>query len=416
MTNSAEGRVLHPKSDWFRSLGFGLFIHWGPYSVLGRGEWAIQDERYPIAEYDEVTRRFTASAFDPEAWVALAKAAGMRYLVLTTCHGDGYCLFNTSTYERNAVAMTPGRDLVAEFVRACRDENMGVGFYYGMSNWYEFYKHFGAYRAESALHTKPETRDKWRELMQMKHDQIRELLTNYGPVDILWLDDTPAIPESYEAEKLYAMVRELQPDCMIGENSRNCGKGDFDVSEERWLDEVTARPWEVCMPLAIRWGYHQGDSDYKSVQTLLRMVRRCVLWGGNFLLNTGPYEDGRMQPEQEAILRELGRWFDTHRHTIWGCRPLPTGHAEWGEATSYDGTHLFIHVDRWMGSHWTYTGLKNKVISAELVGTGQKIAFRQSDPARVTFEDLPGDAPSPHGNVIALKVEGEPDIEPWLRF
>ncbi len=407
----------HPRASWFRSLGFGLFIHWGPFSVLGRGEWSIADERIPLDEYDRIVLEFKAENYDPRRWVALARSAGMRYLTLTACHGNGYCLFDTKTYDRNAVKGAPGRDLVREFVDACREGGMAVGLYYSLTNWYEYYKRFGAYRAVSNPLENPMHRESWRELVAMQREQIRELLTNYGDIDIFWLDDTPHVPESYDAEGLYEMIRTLQPGCLVGENNRNCGHGDFDISEERFLDRVPERPWEVCMPMAIRWSYQPSDTNYKSVATLLGMLRRCVLWKGNFLLNTGPYADGAMQPAQERILHELGDWLRKYGKALWGCQPLIPGHLEWGEVVTWDGAGtVYLHVDRWFGPTWTFSGLENRVLHVEVMGTGQPVRFSQSEPHRLTFLDLPEHAPDAHCSVIALKIHGTPVMRPWVDF
>ncbi len=414
MSDARRPSTLHPRTDWFRDLGFGMFIHWGPYSVLGRGEWAIHDERIPPEEYDEITRRFTASKFDARAWVELAKAAGMKYIVLTTCHGDGYCLFGTKACARNSVDMTPKRDLVREYVEACREGGLGVGFYYGMTTWYENAKRFGTFDIRSNPLENPARREGWKSLMAMKYALLRDILSNYGPIDILWLDDLPHVGESYDAEGMYRMVREFQPNCMLGENTRGCGNGDFDIAEERFLDSPPERPWELCMPIAVRWGYHRGDTDYKSIRHILSLLRRCASGRGNLLLNTGPYEDGRMQPEQEKILRTVGAWLKQQGQSVFGCKSVFPGHAEWGDAASTDGKYLYLHVDRWMGEQWACGGLQNQVRSATLLSTGEPVAFEQQAPNRIIFSGLPLDPPDPNCNVFAIETEGKPDLHPWM--
>lgn len=416
MSEARKPSKPHPRAEWFRNLGFGLFIHWGPFSVLGRGEWSIADERIPPEEYDKIDAEFRAEHYDPEQWVELAKASQMKYLTLTACHGNGYCLFNTSTYHRNAVSGSPKRDLVDAFVKACRRHGMGVGLYYSMTNWYEFFKRFGGYRVVSNPRANATSRPAWDDLIQMKFSQIRELLLNYSP-DILWLDDMPKIPESYDADGLYRMIREVSPDCLVGENTRNCGNGDFDISEERFLDHIPERPWEVCMPLATRWSYQATDTNFKSVQTLLGMLRRCMLWGGNFLLNTGPLPDGRMQPCQETVLRQLGDWLSKYEHTIRGCKPLDPGHLEWGEIVTWDGKDkVYLHVDRWFGKSWSFCGLKNKVLRARVLGVETNVTYRQVEPDRLIFETLPESPPDPFCNIIELTIDGKPQLEPWLSF
>ncbi len=409
-----QGKAFQDSVNWFRNLHFGMFIHWGPYSVLRRGEWAIQDERIPLEEYDEIARQFTASRYDPRQWVALAKEAGMRYLVLTARHGDGYCLYRSEHNPRNSFTQTPHRDLVRDFVKACREEGMGIGLYFGLSNWYEHFRRFGAYQVFSDLRQNPTHSQSWKELWQSNRAQLRELLTSYGEIDILWFDDAPLVGESFDAAGLEVMARQLQPGILI--NNRGRTPGDFDISEEKFERLDPMRPWEVCMPLAIRWGNHRGDNDYKSVATLIRMIRTPIIQGGNFLLNVGPYEDGTIPEKQIHLIREVGNWLRIQGESIFGCEGILAAHAEWGDWITHKNGTVYVHLDRWMGPRFCFAGLRNQVKSAVLLSNGSRVDFIQSHPDRLVFSGLPENPPDPHCNVIALEIEGTPVFDTLLKI
>jgi alpha-L-fucosidase len=410
-----QGQVhVHPRSAWYRQLGFGMFIHWGPYSALGHGEWALHDERIPLAEYDEIARNFTARNYDPRNWVRLAKEAGMKYLVLTARHCDGYCLWDSKAEERNAVRGTPGRDLIKEFVAACREGGMGVGFYYSLWNWYQEYQTFQGFASAGwNPDNSPEVNEKLKPIVDRAHAEIRELLTGYGPIDILWFDcELPSDPQVSRIDELFQMIRTLQPDCLV--SNRGSGYGDFATPEQQIESDQGGRPWETCMTIADRWGYSMGDTNYKSTVQLLRTLRMCAIQGGNFLLNVGPYADGTIPYEQARRLREIGEWLRVHGQSFFGARFYPAGHCEWGGYCSFDGEFLYLPIDRWCGREFVCVGLQNRILSARLLTTGQELRFDQVTPYRAIFHDLPEQPPDPRGAVIACKIEGEPKFVPLL--
>lgn len=405
-------RSGNPRTDWFRNLGLGLFIHWGPYSLLGHGEWAIHDERIPLDEYDAICNGFTAQDYNPRRWAEWAAGIGVKYMMLTACHGDGFCLFDTDSTERNSVRMGPGRDLVAEYVEACREVGLGVGLYCSLSNWYENYNRLGAYITASNLLENPRYRDPWREIVEIKHQQIKELITGYGEVDILWLDDPPSVPESYHYLELESMIRAFQPNILI--NNRGKFPGDFEVCEERLASGEASHPFEVCMPIAHRWGHHRGDKNYKTSKTLVSMLSQTVAGRGNFLVNVGPTAEGIIPEQQVGRVEEMGQWFLANQASLRNVRVVNPEHAEWGELLTCSGNTLYVHVERWISPTFAFCGLRNKVKRVSVLATGQDIDFEQRDPDRLVMRNLPGDPPSDLCTVIAIEFEGELDYVPIL--
>ncbi len=259
---SAQERDQQRRLKWFRDARFGMFVHWGLYSQLGRHEWVMNRERIPVEEYELLADTWKPGKWPARKWAKLAKQAGQRYMVLTTKHHEGFCLFNSELTDYNAVKRGPGRDLVAEFVEACRAEGLRVGFYYSLMDWHH---------PDGARCAKNEKAR--RRFVDYIHGQIRELLTNYGKIDIMWYDVAwPLDAEGWESEKMNKMVLELQPDIIM--NNRNKLPGDFGTPEQRIVPEKGTRMWEACMTFNESWGYTPIDTNYKSAWDIVR--RRYV--------------------------------------------------------------------------------------------------------------------------------------------
>ncbi|MBJ6361150.1 alpha-L-fucosidase [Paenibacillus sp. GCM10012307] len=349
------------KMQWFRDGKFGMFIHWGLYSLLGRGEWVMFNERMAAEQYAELAKQFDASGFDPKAWARTAKEAGMKYMVLTTKHHDGFALFQTEASAFNSVNSAAGRDLVAEYVEACRSEGLKVGFYYSPMDWRFPGYFFPEMYISSAL-----------EMKEQCWTQIRELMSNYGKIDMLWYDgewlahggihyDT-RIPgwitnkewmhdETYfkvnyfwESERLNAMVRELQPDIMI--NNRSGWEGDF-VVRERSIGEIrTDKPWDSCDCLADSWGW-MPDRQMLSLRQLVDRFIRIVTRDGTFLLNVGPQGAGEIEAAQAERLKQMGDWLARYGESVYGTRGGPFLPAAWGGSVYRDST-VYLHITEWV--------------------------------------------------------------------
>ncbi len=353
---------------WFTQARFGLFIHWGPYSALGRGEWVRSEEEMPRAVYDATLPAFDASAFAPTAWARAAKDAGIRYAVLTAKHHDGFCLFDSDLTDYKATNFGPGRDLVRAFLEAFRAEGIRVGLYYSLLDWqHPDYPHHGD--GNHPLRNDPaqgnENRDFSRYLSYL-HGQVEELCTRYGKIDLFWFDYSydDLRGEAWRASQLVRMIRRYQPDALIDSRLEVSGEGfrassllreepkpysgDF-LSPEQIIppgeirDEIgRTAVWESCATMNGHWGYCAEDRAFKPAALLVRKLVECVSKGGNFLLNVGPDAHGRIPAESLAILRDIGAWMHRNGESIYGCGSAGLPRPEYGRLTKR-GNRLYYH-------------------------------------------------------------------------
>src|SRR6266705_6631742 len=274
------------RMQWWHAAKFGMFIHWGLYSTLSRHEWVMENEGIPVSEYERLAPQFKPIPNAARAWARLAKNAGMKYMVMTTKHHEGFCNFDTKLTDYCAPKQGPGRDLVREYVDAARAEGLRFGFYYSLMDWH----HPDGARCK----TDEAARKRFVEYI---HGQVRELMTNYGKVDILWYDVAwPLDAKGWESVEMNQMGRKLQPDIIM--NNRSKIAEDFDTPEQR-IDASPNRPWESCMTLNDSWGYHASDNAWKTPTTVIRNLITCARDGGNYLLNIGPKPD-RSIPEESV--------------------------------------------------------------------------------------------------------------------
>jgi alpha-L-fucosidase len=379
---------------WWHEARFGMFIHWGLYSVLGRHEWAMEEEGIPIAEYQLLANRFTPPPNAARAWARLAKQAGQKYMVMTTKHHEGFCHFNTRYTDYCAPKQACGRDLVKEFVEAVRGEGLRVGFYHSLMDWH----HPDGARC---LHDEAARR----RFVDYVHGEIRELMTNYGKIDVLWYDvDWPLNAAHWESEKMNKMVFELQPDIIV--NNRNGLPGDFSTPEQEISAAEGGRAWESCMTMNDSWGYQAADDAWKTPKQIVRNLALCARDGGNYLLNIGPRADGSIPEDSVGILTAVGRWMERNGQTIYQTEPCRVHASEFAGFTR-KGNTLYMHVHFWPGETVALGGLVNKVLSAKLFATGQPVEFEQEQ-FRVRFKGLPKSAPDDPVTVLAIECDSEP--------
>jgi alpha-L-fucosidase len=392
-SSASEDATRARRMQWWHEARFGMFIHFGLYSALGRHEWVMENEGIPVAEYEQVAKRFNPKPNAARAWAKLAKQAGQKYMVMTSKHHEGFCNFDTKLTNYCAPKQGPGRDLVREYVEAARAEGLRFGFYYSLMDWH----HPDGARC---LHNE----DARKRFVEYTHGLIRELMTNYGKVDVLWYDvDWPLDARGWESERMNKMVFELQPDILV--NNRNGLPGDFSTPEQ----EITADPhhaWESCMTLNESWGYHAADDAWKNAKTIVRNLAYCAHDGGNYLLNIGPKPDGSIPEESVRVLTEVGRWMSRNGesiHTLDRCQPHRSNYA----AFTRKGNTLYMHVYFWPGDTVSLGGLKPRVKAARLLATGQSVKFQQ-DRFRVRFTGLPAEPPDHPVTTIAIECDSEP--------
>ena len=383
---------------WFHEARFGMFIHWGLYALLKRGEWVMYTERMTPEEYAPLAQQFNPENYRPAEWADLAARAGMRYMVLTTRHHDGFCLFDSHASDFTAPKSAAGRDLVAEYAEAARARGLKVGFYYSLGDW-RFCDRPGSWLVP------PENRDA---VVGQAHAQVRELMSNYGKVDILWYDggatppDYPGGAAAYwEAEKLNAMARSLQPHILI--NNRSGLPEDLDTPEQHVKASDTGRGWESCMTMdALWWGYFEHAMDWKTVPQLVGHLVAAAAGEGNFLLNVGPRPDGTIREEEAERLLGIGRWLEANGEAIYGSRRAPFSDWYLGPTTAV-GDHVYWCMTRYPGPETVLPPLNGwKVRSASLLATGEPLTL-QDEGDRARLLGLPPTPPDP--NCVVVKLE-----------
>jgi alpha-L-fucosidase len=382
------------RMKWWHDAKFGMFIHFGLYAAHARHEWAMEMEAIPVAEYQKFTAGFKPAPGSPRKWAQLAKAAGMKYMVLTSKHHEGFCNWDTKLTNYNAMQFGPKRDVIREYVEAARAEGLRVGFYYSLMDWH----HPDGARCQ----TDPAAR---RRFVDYTHGLIRELMTNYGKIDVLWYDVSwPLDAEGWESEKMNQMVFGLQPDIIV--NNRNRLPGDFSTPEQTIKAEAGGRAWESCMTLNDSWGFQRADDNWKTPRTVIRNLITCARDGGNYLLNIGPEPDGSIPPESAAVLSAVGDWMKTGGATIYAAEPCQVSRNAYANFTR-KGNTLYMHVHFWPGTDVSISGLKQKVLSAKILKTGQSANVAQ-DGFRTHVTGLPATAPDAPVTTIVLECDGAP--------
>jgi alpha-L-fucosidase len=364
-----------------------------------------------VPQYEQLAKIFKPQPNAARAWAKLAKQAGQKYMVMTTKHHEGFCNWDTKLTNYCAPKQGPGRDLVAEYVEAARAEGLRVGFYYSLMDWH----HPDGARCA----TDEAARQRF---VEYTHGLIRELLTNYGKIDVLWYDvDWPLTAEQWESKKMNEMVFKLQPDIIV--NNRNGLPGDFSTPEQTIRAERGGRAWESCMTMNNSWGYTPADDDWKNSKTIVRNLVTCARGGGNYLLNIGPKPDGSVPEQSVSVLTEVGHWMDKNGPTIYEADPCNArGHTFAGYTRK--GNTLYIHVHFWpaqtIGTQAleyykpptvvAIGGMRSKIKAARLYASGKKVDFVQDD-ISVRFTGLPHDAPDHPVTVIEAECESEPAID-----
>ncbi|GAA3539990.1 alpha-L-fucosidase [Kribbella ginsengisoli] len=390
---------------WFRHDRFGMFIHWGLYALPARHEWVKNRERMTDAQYDRYFERFDPDLYDPREWARSARGAGMRYVVLTTKHHDGFCLWDSALTEYKVTNTPYGRDLLQPFVEACRAEGLKVGFYHSLIDWHHpSFPIDGVHPQRDDEEAKKQPRDiaAYRTYL---HGQVRELLTDFGQIDYLFFDFSYAGrsdlwwggkgAEDWGSEELLAMVRELQPDILV--NDRTGLPGDFVTPEQYQPAGPMEGPdgpiaWEACQTLNGSWGYDRDNFDYKSPDLLVRMLIDGVSKDGNLLLNVGPTGRGLIDPIAEGTLQAIGDWMRLHERSIRGAGASQYAAPPDARYTQ-NGDRLYLHLFSWPFKHVHLPDLAGQVSYAQLLSDASEIHLIEPDPSRVAENTQPGAQP-----------------------
>lgn len=380
--------------QWWRDAKFGLFVHWGPVSLKGTEIGWSRGASVPIEEYDSLYRRFNPTNFDAAAWVQTALDAGMKYVVLTSKHHDGFCLWDTKLTAYNVMNTPFHRDVVEELATACRKQDLVFGTYHSICDWRHPEYPLGSPGGKSP---KPSP-DLARYNAYLK-GQVAELIQNYGPLGMMWFDgewESPWTPE--RGLDLYRHCRRLQPSILVnnrvgkgragmeGTTTAGAFAGDFDTPEQRVGNFQTHRPWESCITICQQWAW-KPDDKLKSLRECVQTLVRTVGGDGNLLLNVGPMPDGRIEPRQVERLREIGQWLKENGRSIYGTRGGPFRPGPWGVST-HGGNTIYVHVLDWGGQESiALPALDGSVEEASLLGGGRAVV--QATSGGVTIQVAP---------------------------
>lgn len=409
--------------QWFQQARFGMFIHWGLYSVAAGewkgqkcGEWMLMSSDIPAEEYEKLAQKFNPEKYDADRWVSTAKAAGMKYLVITAKHHEGFCLFDTKHTDYNIVKASPyGRDPIKPLAQACKKHGVKLCIYYSVKDW-----HHPQYPREATartkrhpegFHSRPNPQADYLKYLDYMQEQLRELLTHYGPVGILWFD-WGIMPEGdvylKRAAKIGEMIGKLQPACLV--NNRFGGiKGDYGTPEQRIPGGTQKQAFETCMTLNNSWGYAKHDRNWKDAATVVHNLVDIVQKGGNYLLNVGPTAQGVIPAEAVKIIKRVGRWLKVNGESVYGAG---TGsiHTSWlediGAVTARTG-RLYLHVLKWPADRklFLYDFKKKRLLKAYLLADSKKKPLKAEVHSCSLTLHLPKSAPDPLDSVVTVEFK-----------
>ncbi len=433
------------RMQWWREARFGMFIHWGPYSVLGgvynghqqlRGgaEWIMNRCKIPVAEYQKYTSTFNPVKYDPEAWVLLAKQAGMKYIIITAKHHDGFAMFKSKASKFNIADFTHyGKDVLDALATACRKHNMKLGFYYSQAQdwnnpggsvarkaasegWLNpDSARIDAFTAANKGHWDPAqmTRSMDDYIDQVAIPQVRELMSNYGDVAVLWWDTPTNMTDAY-ATKLQALLK-LQPNIITNDRLKRPNfPGDTGTPEQKipGQNELDGKDWETCMTMGSSWGYKSWDTNWKTPEKLIRNLCDIASKGGNYLLNIGPDALGQIPEPSIESLKAIGLWMKTNSEAIYATKASPLGTLSWGRCTQKTeggNTILYFSVFEWpKDGKILIPGVAQPIISGKILADKSSLKTKSSSDGLVI--SVPAEAPDVIATVIKVTLKGKVNL------
>jgi alpha-L-fucosidase len=402
-----------PSQRWFRDAKFGMFIHWGVYSVLADGEWVMNQKKIPVSEYEKLPAKFNPTEFDAAEWVALAKAAGMKYITITSKHHDGFAMFATKQSDWNIVDRTPWKkDPIKMLADECQKQGIKLFFYHSQLDWHHP-DYFPLGRTGHA--TGRPAGGSWYRYLDYMDAQLTELLTNYGPIGGIWFDGMWDKPDAdWRLEKTYGLIHRLQPAAMIGSNHhlKPFPGEDFQMFEKDLPGHSTQEfnkeaqigqlPLETCDTINLAWGYNANDKNFKSPTELIHYLVRAAGYDSNFLLNVGPMPNGKIQPEFVERLKAIGAWLETNGETIYGTRGGPIRPGPYG-VTTQKGSTVYLHVLSPQDRAVLLPRTGRAIVSATMRANGEKVEVIEAADGTVLV--LPSSAQDPVDNIVVLNMK-----------
>ncbi len=419
---SAEIRRATGDASWFVHDRFGMFIHWGLYALPARHEWVKSYERMTNEEYQRYFDHFDPDLYDPHAWARAARDAGMKYFVITTKHHEGFCLWDSRYTDYKATNTPCGKDLLRPMVEAFRSQGLRIGFYYSLLDWHhpDFPTDCRHPMRDNEAHRQQDAHRDIRKYAEYLHAQVRELLTDFGQVDHLFLDfsypgEDGKGRDDWQSEDLVKMIRELQPNILVNDRADLLDTDwgwDFRTPEQfmprEWV-KVDGQPvlWETCQTFSGSWGYHRDEASWKSVKQLVQMLIDTVSKGGNLLLNVGPTARGEFDERAMDRLSGIGKWMKYHHRSIYGCTQASeafTAPQDCRLTYNPDTNRLYVHVFAWPSKELHLDGFAGKVKYAQLLNDGSEIPFVERPSWQASMEGTAQDT-----LVLQLPVQ-EPSV------
>jgi len=405
-----EGARQDPRLEWFRDAKFGLFIHWGLYAIPAGtwkgeeipsiGEWIMHNARIPVAEYEQLATQLNPTEFDAAQWVTLAREAGQKYLLITAKHHDGFCMYHSRVSPYNIVDATPfGRDPLKELADECQRQGLRFGFYYSQTqDWH----HPGGDGNNWDYDERAKDFDGYIE--NYVKPQVRELMTDYGPIAAVWFD-TPRRISRQQSRELLDLVHELQPDCLVNGRLGNA-LGDYaEAGDNRIPDGLVEADWETPATINDTWGYKSYDHNWKSVDDLIRKLVDIASKGGNYLLNVGPTAEGVIPAPSVERLRAMGAWLKVNGESVYATRPGPIQGLDWCRSTAAPGK-VYLHVFDWpeLGDI-RVPGVGRPVTGAYLLADRERRSLPVQNVAGKVYVHGPDQAPDPADSVVVVETQ-----------
>lgn len=376
--------------EWFQQAKFGLFIHWGVYSVLGDGEWVMNNQRISVKNYEKVPAFFNPTEFDAKEWVDMVKAAGMKYITITSKHHDGFAMYDSKVSDYDIVDRTPyKKDVLKMLADECQRQGIKLFFYHSQLDWHHP-DYFPTGNTGAGYTGRPASGD-WYKYLDYMDTQLTELLTNYGPIGGIWFDGMWDKKDAdWRLEKTYSLIHKLQPSALVGSNHHLApfpGE-DFQMFEKDLPGHNTTGfsgdskigniPLETCETINNSWGFNLQDNRNKSIKQLIQYLVKAAGYNANFLLNVGPMPNGKIQPDHVELLRQMGEWLNANGETIYGTSGGPLTARDWG-VTTQKGNKIFVHVLDWQDESIVIPSWGKKIKSAKLFTDKTAIKFTENE-------------------------------------
>lgn len=415
LANVCRAQLNDERMQWFADAKYGIFIHWGIYSLGNTSEsWAFYNKQVPYADYMAQINQFSAERYNPTQWAKLVKQSGARYVVITAKHHDGVALWDTKLSNLSIARQSPAaRDVLSPFIKALREQGLKVGIYFSLIDW--SHPDYPGFTRDSNRYNVADDTLRWQQYLNFCHGQIEEIMQLYSP-DLIWFDgDWEHSAKEWQAEKIREIIHRHNPNTII--NGRLQGYGDYDTPEQNFpVTRPNLKYWELCMTMNSSWGYRVNDTNYKTPFEIICILTDAISMGGNLLLDITPKANGLIPQEQVETLNTIGRWINKHSEAIYGTIPgLPQGHFYGPTSLSKDSTSLFLFLPAKTFGQIMLKGISSIIKKVTILGTNHQLQHKVV--GKISWSPVPGlifiDVPKEQtdSTMTVIKVEFDEPIK-----